>query len=175
MRYFCIKFILNMKKYFYFLSLLLLLVSCTEDVRFNNPAFQTLKDNAFWRAQVYKAGIEANGFFTVEGSLGYEQIKFQISEPAEKTYVLGVNDDVKATFKNTYKGQEAEFATGTGKGSGEVVVTEYNTVDKTISGTFKFTAVNVDSGAEKQQMHFTEGVFYKIPVKSEGNFVPVND
>lgn len=175
MRYFCIKFILNMKKYFYFLSLLLLLMSCTEDIRFNNPAFQTLKDNSFWRAQTYQAGTESNDFFTIEGSLGYEQIKFQLPEPAEKTYVLGINDDIKAIYKNTYKGQEAEFSTGTGKGTGEIIVTEYNTVDNTISGTFKFTAVNTDQNAEKQTMHFSEGVFYKIPVTQGPNFVPVNN
>lgn len=175
MRYFCTKFILNMKKYFYFLSLLLLLVSCTEDIRFNNPAFQTLKDNVFWRAQVYNAGTETNGFFTVEGSLGYEQIKFQIPEPAEKTYVLGINDDIKAVYKNTYKGEEVEFTTGTGKGNGEIVVTEYNTTDNTISGTFKFTAINTSTDAEKQTMYFSEGVFYKIPVEPGENFVPVNN
>lgn len=164
-----------MKKYFYFLSILLLLVSCTEDIKFNNPAFQTLKDNAFWRAQAYKAGMETNGVFTVEGSLGYEQIRFQIPEPAEKTYVLGIDDDTKAIYKDTYKGQEAEFSTGTGKGTGEIIVTEYNTVDNTISGTFKFTAVNADSDAEKQTIHFSEGVFYKIPITTVANFVPVNN
>ncbi|MBW1657351.1 DUF6252 family protein [Flavobacterium quisquiliarum] len=164
-----------MKKYFYFLVILTVFASCEEDIKFNNPAFQTLKDNTFWRAQVYKAGTETNGFFIIEGSLGYEQIKFQLSEPAEETFALGINDDIKAIYKNTYKGQEAEFSTGTGKGNGEVVVTEYNTVDNTISGTFKFTAVNVSSDVEKQTMHFSEGVFYKIPVEPGGNFVPVSN
>ncbi|MET3025206.1 DUF6252 family protein [Flavobacterium sp. UW10123] len=165
-----------MKKYFYFLSLLFLLVSCTsEDVKSNNKAFQALRDNVFWRAQVYKAGIETNGFFTIEGSLGYEQIKFQLHEPAEKAYVLGVNDDIKAVYKNTNQGEEAEFTTGTDKGNGEIVVTEYNTVDKTISGTFKFTAVNASSDAEKQTIHFSEGVFYKIPVTPQENFVHDNN
>ena len=175
MQYFCIKFILNMKKYFYFLSILLLLISCTEDVRFNNPAFQTLKDNNFWRAQVYEAGTQSNGTFIIQGSLGYDQISFQLPTPTVKTYVLGADDVTKATYKNTYKGQEAEFSTGTGKGTGEIIVTEYNMVDNTISGTFKFTAINADSGAEKQIMHFSEGVFYKIPVEPGGNFVPVSN
>lgn len=159
-----------MKKYVYFLSLLLLFVSCSsEDVTFNTRAFQTLKDNTFWRAQVYKAEIETNGFFTIDGSLGYEQIRFQIPEPAEKTYILGIDDDTKAIYKNTEEGLEAEFSTGTGIGNGEISITEYNTVDNTISGTFKFTAVNNDSRAVKQTMHFSEGVFYKIPITSEGN------
>ncbi len=159
-----------MKKYFYFLSLLLLVASCTEDVRFNNPAFQTLKDNTFWRARAYNSGIQTNGVFVVEGSLGYEQISFQLPEPAVKTYILGDNDVTKATYKNTYKGQEEEFSTGTDKGNGEIVVTEYNTTDNTISGTFKFTAINADADAEKQTLHFTEGVFYKIPVTPGSNF-----
>ncbi|MBO9583248.1 MAG: hypothetical protein J7574_03715 [Flavobacterium sp.] len=163
-----------MKKYFYFLSFLLLFVSCTEDIRFNNPAFQTLKDNNFWRAQVYTSETESNGTFVIEGSLGYEQIRFQLAEPSEKTFVLGVDDVTKATYKNTYKGQEAEFSTGTGKGNGQIVVTEYNKEDNTISGTFKFTAVNTDPTSEKQTMYFSEGVFYKIPITPQGNFVPVN-
>lgn len=163
-----------MKKYFYFLSLLILLISCTEDVRFNNPAFQTLKDNDFWRAQIYRAGTDANGNFVIEGSLGYEQISFQLSEPFEKTFVLGVDDITKAVYQNTFKGQEAEFRTGAGIGKGEIVVTEYNTAENTISGTFKFTAINSNSENEKQTMLFSEGVFYKIPVTLEDNFVPVN-
>ncbi|MFC0777736.1 DUF6252 family protein [Flavobacterium sp. HJSW_4] len=163
-----------MKKYFYFLSFLLLFVSCEEDIKFNNPAFQTLKDNTFWRAQVYQAGAESNGSFIIEGALGLEQISFQLPEPFEKTFVLGVDDATKVIYKNRYKGQEAEFSTGAGKGNGEIIVTEYNTVENTISGTFKFTAVNADSGAEKQTMHFSEGVFYKIPITPQENFNLVN-
>jgi len=159
-----------MKKYFYFLSILLLFVSCTEDIRFNNPAFQTLKDNVFWRAQVYKAEIETNGVLVVEGSLGYEQIKLQLSEPEEKTYILGIDDISKAVYKNTYTGQEAEFTTGADIGNGQIIVTEYNTVDNTISGTFKITVVNTNSGAEKKEMHFSEGVFYKVPITPATNF-----
>ena len=159
-----------MKKYFYFLSFLLLLTSCADEIRFNNPAFQTLKDNTFWRAQIYKAGAEANGVFIIEGSLGYEKISFQIPSPAQKTYILGVDDITKASCESTFSGQETVFTTGAGKGSGQIIVTEYNTAEKTISGTFRFTAVNVDPAAEKQEMHFTEGVFHKIPVSSESNF-----
>lgn len=160
-----------MKKYVYFLSFLLLVTSCTEDVRFNNPAFQTLKDNTFWRAQSYQSGTAANGIFTVEGSLGYEKISFQIPDPSQKTYVLGIDDVTKAAYKNAFPGKEIEFTTGANRGSGQIVVTEYNSDEKTISGTFKFTAQNVDAANEKQQIHFTEGVFYKIPIVVGPEFV----
>ncbi len=158
-----------MKKYFYALTLLLLITSCTEDVKFNNPAFQTLKDNIFWRARSYAAETQTNGVFIIEGTLGYEKISFQLPSTEEKTYVLGVDDTSKATYKNTLSGQETEFTTGKERGSGQITITEYNTVDKTISGTFKFKAVNVKTDAEKQEINFTEGVFYKIPVGPVSN------
>ncbi|MBZ4036409.1 lipoprotein [Flavobacterium sp. 17A] len=153
-----------MKKYFYFLTFLFLLTSCTEDVKFNNPAFQTLKDNIFWRGRSYTAETQTDGVFVVGGSLGYEKITFMIPQPIEQTYTLGIDNTSKAIYKNTLSGQEAEFTTGEGRGSGQIVITEYNTIDKTISGTFRFRAINVDATAEKQQINFTEGVFYKIPV-----------
>ncbi|WP_459640725.1 DUF6252 domain-containing protein [Flavobacterium sp. CGRL2] len=78
-----------MKKYFYFLPLIFLLTSCTEDIRFNNPAFQTLKDNVFWRAQSYKSGTETTGIFVVEGSLGYEKISFQLPATISKNIYFG--------------------------------------------------------------------------------------
>ncbi|CAM3573064.1 DUF6252 family protein [Flavobacterium chungbukense] len=160
-----------MKKYFYFLSFLLLITSCTEDIKFNNPAFQTLKDNAFWRGSSYHAETATNGVFDIEGFLGYEKISFQLPNPEVKTYILGVDNTSKATYKNTLSGQESEFTTGEGRGSGQIIITEYNTVDKTISGTFKFKAVNVDVNAQKQEINFTEGVFYKIPVGPGAKFI----
>jgi len=153
-----------MKKYFYYLTLLLLITSCTEDVKFNNPAFQTLKDNIFWRARSYTAETKTNGIFVIEGTGGYEKISFELPSTEEKTYLLGVDDISKAIYKNTLSGEESEFTTGEERGSGQVTITEYNTVDKTISGTFKFKAVNVKADAEKKDINFTEGVFYKIPV-----------
>lgn len=163
-RYFCVKFILNMKKYFYYLTFLILVTSCTEDVKFNNPAFQTLKDNVFWRGRSYTAETQTNGVFLIEGALGYENVSFVIPQPVEKTYILGIDNTAKATYKNTLSGQEAEFTTGQGRGSGQIIITEYNTVENTISGTFKFNAINIDPAAEKQNINFSEGVFYKIPV-----------
>ncbi|MDP5198671.1 DUF6252 family protein [Flavobacterium sp. DG2-3] len=160
-----------MKKYFCFLSLILLLGSCTADIASNNTAFQALKENTFWRAQIHGVEMETNGVFIVESSLGYEQINFQLPEIAEKTFVLGVDENTKAIYKTTIEGQEAEFSTGAGKGNGEITVTEYNKEENTISGTFKFTAVNTNPDAEKQEIHFTEGVFYKIKIGAD-NKIP---
>ncbi|WP_166922570.1 DUF6252 family protein [Flavobacterium poyangense] len=156
-----------MKKYFYFLSLLLVLTSCTEEIKFNNPAFQTLKDNVFWRAQSYSAHIGTNGRVVIEGTLGFEKVSLQTASTAEKTYFLGVDDISKASYFNTLPAELAEFSTGTNLGDGQIVVTDFNTETNTISGTFKFNAVNLKEGnTDKSEVHFTEGVFYKVPLEA---------
>ncbi|HJY11649.1 MAG TPA: DUF6252 family protein [Flavobacterium sp.] len=161
-----------MKKIFYFLSLLLVITSCTEDIKFNNPAFQGLNDNVFWRANGYKANSVTNGNIIIEGTLGYEKVSLQIPSPVVKTYILGLDNVSTASYSNTLPGQLAEFNTGENKGTGQIVVTEYNTETNTISGTFKFTALNKDEAdVEKPKVVFTEGVFYKVPVSSTSNFL----
>ena len=148
------------------MSFLLLLTSCTEDVKFNNPAFQTLKNNVFWRAQTYKAYLDANGTVFVEGSLGYEKVILQTASSAEETFILGVNEISKASYGNTLPAELSSFSTGTNIGNGQIVITDYDTDNNTISGTFKFTAVNEDgSDTENPKINFTEGVFYKVPIE----------
>lgn len=157
-----------MKKIFHLVLLLFIISSCTEDVKFNNPAFQGLKDNVFWRATSYKAHLSTAGNVVVEGSLGFEKVILELPSAAAQTYVLGIDDASKASFLNSVpSSQTVEFHTGTNKGNGQIVITEYNAENKTISGTFKFNAVNSnESDTENPKVSFTEGVFYKIPVSS---------
>lgn len=50
-------------------------------------------------------------------------------------------------------------------GKGKIVIEEYDAVNKNLTGTFKFTAVNADEeNVENPTINFTEGVFYKVPV-----------
>ncbi|SHL43744.1 DUF6252 family protein [Flavobacterium saccharophilum] len=154
-----------MKKIFYFLSLLFILTSCTEDIKFNNPAFQGLKDNVFWRAQSYSATTDANKVLQIEGSLGTDVVILKVSSTTPKTYVLGIDDITVASYSNLFSVDEPEFTTGTNKGSGQIVITDFDAENNTISGTFKFTAPNVnEEDLEKPSLNFKEGVFYKIPI-----------
>lgn len=154
-----------MKKYVYFLFWVLLLSSCTEDVKFNNPAFQTLKDNVFWRAQSYKASVDANENLIIEGAFGFEKVTLQTASITQKTYILGVDNISKASYTNTFTDQMTAFSTGANSGNGQIVVTDYDIQTKTVSGTFKFNAVNLDENdTENPNVSFTEGVFYKVPV-----------
>ncbi|RZJ55670.1 MAG: hypothetical protein EOO44_02360 [Flavobacterium sp.] len=154
-----------MKRWMFLLPFILLLASCTDDVKFNNPAFQTLKDNVFWRAQNYTGYVDGNGNMILEGSLGYEKITLITKTTAVGSYILGADDISTGSYTNDLPAQEKEFSTGTNKGNGQITITEYNKETNTISGTFKFTAVNMDeSDTESPKMNFTEGVFYKVPI-----------
>ncbi|MET0945014.1 MAG: DUF6252 family protein, partial [Flavobacterium sp.] len=130
-----------------------------------NPAFQGLKDNVFWRSNGYIANSGTNGNMVIEGTLGYEKVILEIPSPAVQTYVLGIDNVAMASYSNTFPGQLEEFSTGENKGNGQIVVTEFNSETNTISGTFKFTAPNVnEEDLEKPSLNFKEGVFYKIPI-----------
>jgi hypothetical protein len=153
-----------MRKYHYILLTVFLFISCTEDVKFNNPAFQGLKDNVFWRANSYSA-YNKDGSFVISGQLGSDAISLRVPSREPGTYVLGVDNIKTASYSNIFKADDPEFTTGTNKGGGQIIITDYDTKAQTISGTFRFNAVNVDgTNTDKPAMYFTEGVFYKIPV-----------
>ncbi|SHM71115.1 DUF6252 family protein [Flavobacterium chilense] len=153
-----------MRKYYYLLLTVFLFISCTEDVKFNTPAFQGLKDNVFWRAKAYSAYTK-NGSFVIRGLLETDGVNLRVPYPVPGTYILGIDDTTTASYSNVFLDETPQFTTGTNKGSGQIVITEYNAQNQTISGTFKFYAVNVDEkNIEKPGMSFTEGVFYKIPI-----------
>ena len=46
--------------------LLFAVFSCQEDVRFNNPAFQGMKDNVLWRAVQTRATVYSGGTLVIE-------------------------------------------------------------------------------------------------------------
>ncbi|TPG40740.1 DUF6252 family protein [Flavobacterium pectinovorum] len=162
-----------MKKYYWLFITIFLLASCEEDVKFNTPAFQGLKDNVFWRAQNYSAQAKASGGVYVSGGLGTNTVTLKLPSLGPKTYVLGVDNLTAASYSDRFAIDKPEFTTGTNKGSGQVIITEFDAEKRTISGTFKFTAVNTNTeDLENPSVTFTEGVFYKIPynpVVTSGN------
>ncbi|CAA9195949.1 hypothetical protein FLACOL7796_00899 [Flavobacterium collinsii] len=157
----------DMKKIVSLVLLLFIVSSCSEDVKFNNPAFQSLKENVFWRATTYKATSGANGSFVIEGDLGFEKVVLKVSGSTAQTYILGRDNSTTATYLNMQDSKSSRFSTGTNKGDGQIVITEFNAENRTISGTFKFNAWNEDEkDTEKPKVSFTEGVFYKIPIST---------
>jgi hypothetical protein len=239
------KYIEKMKR---FLSLILIAVamsSCQEDLKFNDPGFQGLKDDVYWRANDARAYISSAGRLTIEALTEYEQVTLNTTNTNIGTYVLGTtNTNNAARYTSSLDGVELEYATmavpgpvssimmvsggtgytsgtsvpttgGSGSGlsvnvtansagvvtgltlssrgnaytagdlitvsggnlnctfrvfnvqnsNGEIKITEYDNVNMTISGKFKFNATNVNINPFVPEiLNFQYGEFYKIPV-----------
>lgn len=234
-----------MKRFLPLIVVLLVLSSCQEDVRFNNPGFQGLKDDVFWRANDARAYVSSTGKLSVEALTQYEQITLNTSGPNVGTYVLGTtNINNSATYSSNFNDIELEYATvavpgpvssislvsgGTGYSSGtsvattggagsgltvnivanasgvvtsvnissrgnaylagdlitvaggnvnckfrvlnvqnsngEIQITEYDDVNMTVSGKFKFNAANANNSPFGGPiLNFQYGEFYKIPI-----------
>ncbi|WP_035668602.1 DUF6252 family protein [Flavobacterium sp. 83] len=155
-----------MKKYFLFVAVIFSLVSCQEDVSFNNPSLQGLKDNVFWRAVQSNAIKYPDGSLLIEAYTSNEILSLKVNSTIAKTYFLGTSDSKKVTYVLTdVTGSMITFSTGFGIGDGQIVITEYDTVNNTVTGTFKFNAVNIyNNPLAGQILNYQQGVFYKVPV-----------
>lgn len=238
----------NIEKMKRFLSLIFMAVaisSCQEDVKFNDPGFQGLKDDVFWTANDARAYISSSGRLSVEALTEYETLTLNTASPNTGTYILGTtNTNNSATYVSDFNGNELEYATtpvpgpvgavtlvsggtgytsstsvattgGTGSGltvnitanssgvvtaltlssrgnnymagelitvtggnancrfritnvqnsNGEIKITEYDNVNMTVSGKFKFNAVNTNNNPfGGPLLNFQYGEFYRIPI-----------
>ena len=156
-----------MKKHFLFLIVLFSLFSCTEDVRFNNPSCQGTKDGVFWKAVQSVATVNSGGSLVIEAYTETEKVTLKTNSAAVGTYYIGTTPTSTATYVNTdpLTKEDVTFSSGFGVGDGQIVITEYDQVAKTISGTFKFNLVNTfDNPLAGPTLNFQHGVFYKVPV-----------
>ena len=156
-----------MKKLVLSLTILFLLVSCQENVKFNSPSLQGLKDNVFWRAVESKAILSSNGSLLIQGYTSNEILSLKITSKLEQTFTLGINELDKVTYTLIDDNGTTLFSTGLGIGDGQIVITEYDVVNHTVTGTFRFNAENSGSNPlAGPNLNFQEGVFYKVPVSS---------
>jgi hypothetical protein len=157
-----------MKKLFLFFVAVAALSSCTDDVTRNDPAFEGVKDGVRWRAGGETAVLGVNGDVTISGGNQFEKLTLHISGTAPGLYALGTNTSDTAHFAISGNGVERSYSTGTGIGDGQIQITEYNQVTQTISGTFRFNAVDdeVDVPVEGSDdiLNFQSGVFYHVKV-----------
>lgn len=150
-----------MKKITLFLLIIVSFVSCTDDVSFNDPSFQGVKNGENWRANDARVILNANGTMTVEAYSQFEIVTFEVSSAAVGTRTFGLNNANTASYESTINGVTDSYATGLNVGSGELFITESPSVTGKLSGTFKFRALN----ANGEEVGYTDGVIYSIPVK----------
>ncbi|MFM9825149.1 DUF6252 family protein [Flavobacterium sp.] len=154
-----------MKKLFFCFLLLFTLFSCQDDVKFNNPSIQGIKDNAFWRAINYDATLSNTGVLKINAYTRNEILTLKTSSKNLNTYVLGMNTSNTASYKITIKNVDTVFSTGSDFGDGEIVIEDYDNVNKTVTGSFRFNVSNIDNNPLYNSfVNFQQGVFYKVPV-----------
>lgn len=156
-----------MKKYFLILILLFTAFSCQEDVRFNNPAFQGMKDNVLWRAVQSRATVYSGGKLVIETYTATEVVTLKNNSTAVGVYTIGTNANTTATYVYTDPStkESITFSSGFEVGNGQIEITEYDAIGQTISGTFKFNLENIfDDPLAGPTLNYQYGVFYKVPV-----------
>ena len=155
-----------MKKIVSLLILVLAFTSCEEDVTFNNPSVQGLMDNVIWRAIDFTATVDINGALTIEAYTQNQVLTLRTTSRNVGVYNLGENSARSATFTTEFDGVELMYTTGVDVGGdGEIVINDYDAVTGTVSGTFRFNAINVENNPlGGEVLNFQKGVFYNLKV-----------
>ncbi|MHA3786982.1 DUF6252 family protein [Flavobacterium hauense] len=156
-----------MKKILSLLVLVAVFASCEEDIKFNNPAVQALKDNVKWKAREFSA-IKTGNSVIITAKTDIDTVTITLNAPAPNSvHDLGVNNLNSAAYDLSVDGITESYATGT-IGNGKVVIMDVkdNNIDGTagkgfISGSFYFNAYTSD---KSEVVNFQEGVFYKVPI-----------
>ena len=143
-----------MIKYFLFAMSVLLFCSCSDDITFNSPAFQGVRDTVFYKADAMRYELTDAGEVTIYGSLGTQTVQLVLPNYGEGTFELGPTNAARANYTNV---RGKVFSTNF-DGEGEVIVERAS--DSTYTGTFRFRAV---TSVDTTEVYFTKGVFYEIP------------
>ncbi len=156
-----------MKKITVLFLLIVTFVSCSDDLVFNNPAFQANNNDLLWKATTFRANVDALGKLTLTGLGNQGVVNLTTSSTQEGVYNLGNTLSV-AVYENP---QEVVFTTNNVPdpsiqlypSEGEIEITDYNVIERLVSGTFSFNAFDV-SGLNSE--NFNRGVFYNVPIQS---------
>ncbi|MEC5164420.1 hypothetical protein RCH18_000136 [Flavobacterium sp. PL11] len=154
-----------MKKFLLLTVILFCFISCEEDIRFNDPAFQGLKNNVFWRATDFKAKLATNGSLIIEAYTSNEFLSFTTTSPGKGIYLLGPDSFNIVVYTEDRGIYETNYSTSIGGANGEIKITDYDDINNTISGTFKFNAIYTETiSNEEPNLNFQQGFFYNVPI-----------
>ena len=161
-----------MKKIVLILFTFLTVFSCRDDVQFNNPGFEGLRNGNFlWKASSYEVVIDANGYVTFSGSNGDSSLSLTIPSASVGTYTLGDVNSMRATYNDgiAYATLQDGNANPVSVSDGLIVIEDINFINKTFTGKFNFNAYNITG---TNVVNFSQGIFFKLPLTS-GDFPAV--
>jgi len=141
-------------------------------VKFNNPSFQGTKDNVFWRAVDAEAALGPGGSLIIEGYSRNEKLTLKTVSKTPQIYFLGTSNSNTASYVLTDASGPITFSTGFGIGEGQIVIEEYDVVNNTVTGTFKFNAENINNNPLAGPiLNFQYGHFYKILISTSTSLI----
>jgi hypothetical protein len=155
-----------MKKISILLFVLATCLSCEENVEFSTPGIQGQLDNVTWRAIDVRGTINEAGRVSITGRVRDQLLELKIPSKNKATYALGTNANRVANYTITIGDSELFYTTGVNIGGvGEVKVTQFDEETNTITGTFRFNAVNINNNPIGGEfLNFQYGNFYKVPL-----------
>ncbi|WP_397364502.1 DUF6252 family protein [Olleya sp. R77988] len=158
-----------MKRITILLAVLLTLSSCGEELVFNSPAFIGNNGDELWEATTYRANVDDLGYLTITGVRNSETINLRTDNTIEGDYNLGnevssaIYEDALGTVYSTNSVPHPSVQIYPAEGT--ITITEYNLIERTVSGTFFFHAFD-NTGLNSE--NFNKGYFYNVPILSIG-------
>lgn len=86
------KFILEMKRLFSLIVILIAFSGCSDEISMPAPGLQAYKDGALWRAEDFKAYLYPDGHIRIVGLMANEQLELNLSDFTEGYYYTASTD-----------------------------------------------------------------------------------
>ncbi|OAB79947.1 DUF6252 family protein [Cochleicola gelatinilyticus] len=146
-------------RFIYALLLIVPVLSGCENVERNDPALQGILNSELYRAIDARATENTDGSFLIQGVTQRELLTLRIQRGNPAVYELGENSVNYASFED-FNGNT--FSTSP-NGLGEIVISNWDEVGKTLTGTFKFRAIQ--NGIDTLVVQ--RGAFFEVPYFAE--------
>lgn len=105
-------FLMKMKKFFILFAVFATLVSCQDDVTFNNPGFQATVNNSLWKATSSTVTSTGAGSVLLKGTSTTHVLELNLESSAVGTYVLGTDNQSNLAKYYSIKNVDKYYSTG---------------------------------------------------------------
>ncbi len=154
-----------MKKFLTILCCVLSLISC-ENTQINEVVLQAKIDDDFYISTDARAAVNDDGTVTILGNTRNESLTLKLSRLAEGDFIINEG----RTNTASYQDFERNLYTTIPFGEGIVNISRLDENNKTLTGTFKFTAYQIGIDT----IFVSKGVLYNIPYTGAGIDNPNN-
>lgn len=131
-------------------------LSCSNELEVNTPAFQGLKNYKSWMADSFQASLSDDGVLKIIGVKNRETITISLESVNSGIYNL----DSSLVNSVDFEDNSSIIYSTLNNGDGEIVIEDFDTENLTVTGTFKFNAYSVNG----EIVNFIKGVFDQIPI-----------